>query len=123
MKPLFAILIITAAIFTGCTFETRTNVAALDSTPRAAKTGDIEVFLHGNKPTRAYKEIALYSLASHGGEEAYVLQGFIQLAKKQGADGILFDDSKIQLVGGRDNIKDGGVGTFQGVAIIWVNQK
>lgn len=117
------LLTLAIALLSGCSFATRTRVATLDSTQRAAKVGNIEVFRHGQMPTRQYKEIAAYSLASHGGESANVLQGFIELARKQGADALIFDDSGIQMIGGKDNIKDGGVGIFQGTAIVWIDSK
>lgn len=95
----------------------------LDSAQRPASVGDIQVFRHGQMPTRPYKEIAVYSLASHGAETANVLNGFIKLARTEGADALIFDDSAIQMVGREDDVKAGGVGTFQGTAIIWTQEK
>lgn len=94
-----ALLTLAIVLLSGCSFATRTRVATFDSTQRPAKVGDIEVFRHGQTPTRQYKEIAAYSLASHGGESANVLEGFIELARKQGADALIFDDSGIQMIG------------------------
>lgn len=122
-KHVFILQALALALLAGCAFEKRTNVAMLDTTSRPAAVGDIQVFLHGQMPTRPYKAIAMYSLASHGGEAANVLSGFIALAKKEGADALIFDDSGIRLVGTDDEIKEGGVGTFQGTAIVWTDGK
>jgi hypothetical protein len=122
MKTIVILTLLLGFCF-GCSFATRTKVAMLDSTSRPATGGDVQVFRHGQTPTRPYKEIAVYSLASHGGEAANVLQGFIDFARKQGADASIFDDSGIMMTGSDNDIRDGGVGTFQGTAIVWTDGK
>jgi hypothetical protein len=123
-NPLVTVLVMAAWLFAGCTFAMRTNIATLDSTPRPPTKGDVEVFLKGRQPTRRYKEIALYTLASHGGEEANAVQGFVKLARKQGADALLMDGMAVVLQGQRDeNMKGGGVANFRATAIVWTEQK
>lgn len=51
----------------------------------------VEVYQQGKKPSRPYKEIALFTVDGEGREEARALQGFIDLGRKCGADAILMD--------------------------------
>src|SRR5262245_1682274 len=91
MKSLPLFLTLSFGLLTGCSFAQRTCVATLDGTPRPARTGNIEVFQQGKKPTRPYKEIALYTVDGEGKDEADAVQGFMELARKQGADAVLMD--------------------------------
>jgi hypothetical protein len=113
----FSILLFVAA---GCTSAFRTHVATLDTTVRPAKVGEIVLYKHGTKPDKAHKEIAYFTLASHGGREASVLSAFLQLARDRGADALIMD--KPEIVGpdeGRQGTKGGGVVNFRGRAIVW----
>ena len=141
MKALLVVLPLTGVILAGCTFAMRTSVARLDSTPRAAKTGNIEVYQQGKKPTRPYREIALFTVDGEGREEADAVQGFIELGRKFGADAVLVDRTatlkqegggKIVSTETKEGVEGGGGETifypnaravFRATAAVWTEQK
>lgn len=141
MKILLMVLPLTAALLAGCTFAMRTSVATLDGMPQAAKTGNLEVYQQGKKPTRPYKEIALFTVDGEGREEADAVQGFIELGRKRGADAVLVDrTATFKREGGGKTVStetkqgvEGGVGetifypnartVFRATAVVWTEQK
>jgi hypothetical protein len=141
MKPLPLVLTLSVGLLTGCTFAKRTSIATLDNTARPAKTGNIEVFQQGKKPTRPYKEIALYTVDGDGREEADAVQGFMELARKHGADALLVDRTATMKKEGGGKVVDtetqkgaeGGGGetvyypnarcVFRATAVVWTNQQ
>ena len=105
--------------------------------PPRAKVGAIEVYQQGKKPARPYKEIALFTVDGEGREEADAVQGFIDLARKCGADAVLVDRAatfkkegggKIVDTETKEGIQGGGSETifypnarcvFRATAIVW----
>lgn len=141
-----------AALLPGCTFAQRTSVAMLDgnAAPPAAgvgpvslraKTRSIEVYQQGKKPTRAYREIALFTVDGEGREEADALQGFMDLGRKCGADAILMDRTmtlqkesggKVVDSQSKESVAGGAAETiyypnarcvFRATAVVWTEEK
>lgn len=95
--------------------------------------------MQGKRPVRSYKEIALYTLASHGEYEAKAIGGFLKLARKHGADAVLIDrvatvraERGGKIVDADARMEGGGVAAvvnplaacvFRATAIVWTDQK
>ena len=94
-------------MLSGCSWADHTSVALLDQSRReppaswyshlntsarsTAGQRDVEVFLEGKKPSRAYKEIALFTVDGQLRQEPDAVTGFIELARRYGADALLVE--------------------------------
>ena len=84
-KPL-AVSLLVCTLIAGCV--TPPNDTVFDSTKRAP-TATIQVFREGQRSEKPYNEIGELSQEYFIGEDAVVMKGFVETAKKRGADGII----------------------------------
>ena len=120
------VLPLTAGLLASCTFAMRTSVATLDSTPRSAKTGNLEVYQQGKKPTRPYKEIALFTVDGEGREEAdAVLIDRTATFKREGGGKIVSTETKegVEAGAGETIFYPNGHAVFRATAVVWTEQK
>jgi hypothetical protein len=146
-RSFFAGGLLLACLLSGCTFSSRTNIAMLDGTSAPTRlshtnrtTTSVVVYQQGKKPTRPYKEIALFTVDGEGREEASAVQGFIDLGRKCGADAILVDrTATLKREGGgrivdtqsKEGVEGSGGDTiyfpngrcvFRATAVVWTSQ-
>jgi hypothetical protein len=148
MKPVLIIPLLVLPFLTGCSFAGRTSIAMLDGRPRPStgffwtygsrdKSASLEVYQQGKKPTRPYKEIALFTVDGDGKQEADAVQGFIILGRKCGANALVVDRAAtLKKEGGgkivdtqtKDGIEGGGAETvfypnarcvYRATAVVW----
>jgi hypothetical protein len=73
-------------LLAGCV--TAPNNTVFDATKRPP-TNTVDIFRDGQKPQKSYTEIGELSQEYFAGEDAVVMKGFVETAKKRGADGII----------------------------------
>ena len=130
-----ASIIAACVVVSGCAASVK--VARFDQVTRTPKVGDLDVFTSPQAVARPYKEIALFTVDGEGREEADAVQGFIDLARKCGADAVLVDRAatfkkegggKIVDTETKEGIQGGGSETifypnarcvFRATAIVW----
>ena len=99
MKRLAFLLPSILVLLTGCA---STDSVILDSSHRAPTT-NVDVYKVGEKPKRAFKEIARLSFMGPREDEFKALRHFVSEGKKLGANGILLEPTE-----------DGGMRTVYG---------
>jgi len=86
MKFQINILVVGLLLLAGCV--TAPNNTVFDTTKRAPTTA-VDIFREGRKPQKPYTEIGELSQEYFVGEDAVVMKGFVEAAKRRGADGII----------------------------------
>lgn len=88
------------AFLCGCSFAQRTHVAYLDQSITPAKQGwlphrtvaatnQVDIFHDGQKPTRQYRDLAVFTVDGNHFEEPDAIAGFTQRAREICADAII----------------------------------
>ena len=86
MKFQLKIVFLGLLVLAGCV--TAPNNTVFDATKRLPTT-TVDIFRDGQKPEKPYTEIGELSQEYFVGEDAVVMKGFVETAKKRGADGII----------------------------------
>ena len=90
MKHVTIAVLLLSAFLVGCVSP---RAVMIDDTKRQPTTS-IEVFREGNKPNKAYKEIAEISCNTWSGADAQALKALLTKAKKMGANAIITSPSQ-----------------------------
>ena len=115
MKHATIAVLLLAAFLVGCAAP---HTVRFDDTKRKT-TSAVEVFREGNKPNRAYKEIAEISYNTWRGEDARVLEELLTKAKQLGANAIITSPS--QSTGYTFNLfgRSGNKSVWKAIAVVY----